>query len=94
MIWNFLHRLVTVPEHFCPFKQRLRKRSRDINTFSFNKGVSLIATKKSLCLFLINNITTLIDFTCIKYLDLSKYIIVCIFQLLVVGPHQPFGYPF
>ena len=46
MIWNFLNRLVTVPERFCSFKQILRKHSRDINTFSFNKGVSLIATKK------------------------------------------------
>ena len=46
VIWNFLNRLVTVPERFCSFKRILRKYSRDINTFSFNKGVSLIAAKK------------------------------------------------
>ena len=46
VIWNFLNRLVTVPESFFSFKQILRKHSRDINSFSFNKGVSLIATRK------------------------------------------------
>ena len=46
VIWNFLNRLLTVPERFRSFKQILRKHSRDINTFSFNKGVSLIAMKK------------------------------------------------
>ena len=47
VIWNFLNRLVTVLERFCSFKQILWKHSRDINTFSFNKGASLIiATKK------------------------------------------------
>ena len=47
VIWNFLNRLVTVPERFFSFKHILRKHSRDINTFSLNKGASLIiATKK------------------------------------------------
>ena len=46
VIWNFLDRLVTVPERFCSFKQIFRKHSRDIITFSFNKGVPLIATKE------------------------------------------------
>ena len=44
VIWNFLNRLVTVPGSLFSFKKILRKHSRDINTFSFNKGASIIAT--------------------------------------------------
>ena len=46
VIWNFLNRLVKVPESFYSFKQILRKYVKIIDNFSFDKGATVVANKK------------------------------------------------
>ena len=46
VIWNFVNRLVKVPESFYSFKQILRKYVKIIDNFSFDKGATVVANKK------------------------------------------------
>ena len=46
VIWNFLNRLVKVPENFYSYEQILKKHIRDIAEFSFSKEATLITAKK------------------------------------------------
>ena len=46
VIWNFLNRLVKVPENFYSYKQILKKHVKDIAGFSFSKEATLITAKK------------------------------------------------
>ena len=46
VIWNFVNRLVKVPESFYSFKQILRKHVKIIDNFSFDKEATVVANKK------------------------------------------------
>lgn len=46
VIWNFLNRLVKVPENFNSYKQILKKHTRDIAEYSFSQEATLITAKK------------------------------------------------
>ena len=46
VIWNFVNRLVKVPESFHSFKQILRKHVKIIDNFSFDKEATVVANKK------------------------------------------------
>ena len=46
VIWNFLKRLVKVPENYNSYKQMLKKHTRDIAGYSFSKEATLITAKK------------------------------------------------
>ena len=46
IIWNFVNRLIKVPESFHSFKQILRKHVTIIDNFSFGKEVTVVANKK------------------------------------------------
>ena len=46
VIWNFVIRLVKVPESFYSFKQILRKYVKITDNFSFDKGATVVANKK------------------------------------------------
>ena len=46
VIWNFVNRLVKVPDNSYSFKQILRKHVKIIDNFSFDKGATVVANKK------------------------------------------------
>ena len=46
VIWNFVNRLVKVPDNSYSFKQILRKHVKIIDNFSFGKGATVVANKK------------------------------------------------
>ena len=46
VIWNFVNRLVEVPDNSYSFKQILRKHVKIIDNFSFDKGATVVANKK------------------------------------------------
>ena len=46
VIWNFLNRLVKVPENFNFDEQMSKKHTRDITRISFCKEATLITAKK------------------------------------------------
>ena len=46
VIWNFVNRLVKVPDNSYSFKQILRKYVKIIDNFSFGKGATVVANKK------------------------------------------------
>ena len=46
VIWNFVNRLVKVPESFYSFKQILRKHVKTIDNFSFEKEATVVANRK------------------------------------------------
>ena len=46
VIWNFVNRLVKVPESFYSFKQILRKHVKIIDNFSFDKEATVVTNKK------------------------------------------------
>ena len=46
VIWNFVNRLVEVPDNSYSFKQILRKHVKILDNFSFDKGATVVANKK------------------------------------------------
>ena len=46
VIWNFVNRLVKVPESLYSFKQISRKYVKIIDNFSFDKGATVVTNKK------------------------------------------------